>query len=75
MSIARHAKGNKKRFYRYIADKRKARENVGPLWKGAGDLVTQNIEKAEVLNDIFVCLLWEVFQPHYQTNRRQRWGL
>jgi len=24
---------------------------VGPLWKEAGDLVTRNIEKAEVLND------------------------
>lgn len=29
-------------------------ENVGLLWKEAGDLVTQNIEKAEELNDIFV---------------------
>jgi len=32
-------------------DKRKARENMSPLQKAMGDLVTQNMEKAEVLND------------------------
>jgi len=26
---------------------------VGPLWKEAGDLATQYVEKAEVLNDFF----------------------
>ena len=30
-----------------------SRENVGPLQKEAGDLVTQDVEKAEVLNDFF----------------------
>ncbi|GAB0209628.1 mitochondrial enolase superfamily member 1 [Grus japonensis] len=29
------------------------RENVGPLWNETGDLVTQDVEKAEVLNDFF----------------------
>ena len=26
---------------------------MGPLWKETGDLVTQDMEKAEVLNDFF----------------------
>jgi len=26
---------------------------VGPLWKEAGDLVTRDVEKVEVLNDFF----------------------
>ena len=26
---------------------------MGPLWKEAGDLVTQDVEKAEVLNNFF----------------------
>jgi len=26
---------------------------VGPLWKKAGDLVTHDVKKAEVLNDFF----------------------
>jgi len=37
-------------FYRCISDKRKTRENVGPLWKEMGDLATWDMEKTEVLD-------------------------
>lgn len=37
----------------YIDDKKKTREILDTLWKGTGDLVTQEMEKAEVLNDFF----------------------
>ncbi|PKU41633.1 rna-directed dna polymerase from mobile element jockey-like protein [Limosa lapponica baueri] len=37
----------------YVRDKGKTREDVGPLWKETGDLVTRDMEKAEVLNDFF----------------------
>ncbi|GAB0207625.1 hypothetical protein GRJ2_003228200 [Grus japonensis] len=53
ISLARDVKNNKKSFYRYFSDKRKARENVGPLRNETGDLVTQDMEKAEVLDDFF----------------------
>ncbi|KFW60998.1 hypothetical protein AS28_04482, partial [Pygoscelis adeliae] len=53
LALARDIKGNKKSFYRYVGDKRKTRENVGPLWNEMGDLVTWDTEKAEVLNDFF----------------------
>ncbi|GAB0203562.1 mitochondrial enolase superfamily member 1 [Grus japonensis] len=53
ISLAREVKDNKKSFYRYVSDKRKRRENVGPLRNETGDLVTQDMEKAEVLNDFF----------------------
>ncbi|GAB0204661.1 mitochondrial enolase superfamily member 1 [Grus japonensis] len=53
ISLARDAKDNKKSFYRYVSDKRRTRENVGPLRNETGDLVTQDMEKAEVLNDFF----------------------
>ncbi|GAB0193583.1 mitochondrial enolase superfamily member 1 [Grus japonensis] len=53
LNLARNVKDNKKSFYRYISDKRKTRENVGSLWKEMGDLVTGDMEKAEVLNDFF----------------------
>ncbi|GAB0205311.1 mitochondrial enolase superfamily member 1 [Grus japonensis] len=43
----------KKSFYRYVSDKRRTRENVGPLRNEMGELVTQDMEKAEVLNDFF----------------------
>ena len=45
-------KGNKK-FCRYISDKRKAREDVDPFWKEAGDVITRDTEKADVLDDFF----------------------
>ncbi|GAB0209914.1 hypothetical protein GRJ2_003457100 [Grus japonensis] len=53
ISLARDVKGNKKSFYRYVSEKRRMRENVGPLRNETGDLVTQDMEKAEVLNDFF----------------------
>ena len=53
LNLVRDVKGNKKSFYRHVGDKRKTKENVGPLWKEKGDLVTWDMEKAEVLNDFF----------------------
>ncbi|GAB0202575.1 mitochondrial enolase superfamily member 1 [Grus japonensis] len=53
ISLARDVKDNKKSFYRYVSEKRRMRENVGPLRNETGDLVTQDMEKAEVLNDFF----------------------
>jgi len=56
LNLVRDVKGNKKAFYRYVSDRRQTRENVGPLWKEAGDLVTQDVEKAEMLNDCFASI-------------------
>jgi len=53
LNLTRDVKGNKKAFYRYVSDRRQTRENVGPFQKEAGDLVTWDVEKAEVLNDFF----------------------
>ncbi|GAB0195030.1 mitochondrial enolase superfamily member 1 [Grus japonensis] len=53
ISLARDVKDDKKSFYRYVSDKRRMRENVGPLQNETGDLVTQDMEKAEVLNNFF----------------------
>ncbi|GAB0206541.1 mitochondrial enolase superfamily member 1 [Grus japonensis] len=53
ISLARDDKDNKKSFYRYVSDKRRTRENVGPLRNETGDLVPQDMEKAEVLSDFF----------------------
>ena len=53
LNLARGIKGNTKGIYRYVSDKRKTREIVGPRQKETGDLVTQDMEKAEVVNDYF----------------------
>ncbi|PKU33402.1 rna-directed dna polymerase from mobile element jockey-like [Limosa lapponica baueri] len=53
LNLARDIKDNKKNLYRYVRDKGKTREDVGPLRKETGDLVTQDMEKAELPNDFF----------------------
>ncbi|GAB0209884.1 hypothetical protein GRJ2_003454100 [Grus japonensis] len=53
LNLAKEVKDKKKSFYRYVSEKRRTRENVGPLRNETGDLVTQDMEKAEVLNDFF----------------------
>ena len=52
LNLARDVK-KKKGFIKYISSKRKARDNVGPLLNEAGVLVTENAEKAELLNAFF----------------------
>ncbi|KFV17626.1 hypothetical protein N340_12724, partial [Tauraco erythrolophus] len=53
LNLARDIKGDKKNFYRYVSDKKRSRENVGPLQKETEDLATRDMEKAEVLSDFF----------------------
>ncbi|GAB0205150.1 long-chain fatty acid transport protein 6-like [Grus japonensis] len=53
LNLARDVKDNKKSFYRYVSDKGRTKENVGPLWNETGNLVTQDMEKVEVLNGFF----------------------
>lgn len=62
---------NKKRsFYRYVGDKRKTREKVGPLQEKMGDLVTQDLEKAGVLS-----YFSSVSTINCSSQRRERQGL
>jgi len=53
LNLARDKKGNKKGFFNYISSKRKTRENMGPLLKGVGALVTEDTEMADLLNAFF----------------------
>ncbi|PKU49370.1 hypothetical protein llap_409 [Limosa lapponica baueri] len=54
LNLAKDVKGKKKSFYGYFSDKRKTKNNVDPLQKEMGDLATQDMEKADVLNDFIV---------------------
>jgi len=53
LKLARDVKNNKKGFFNYMSSKRKARDNVGPQLNEAGVLVTEDAEKAELLNAFF----------------------
>jgi len=53
LNLARDAESNKKGFYRYVSQKRQAKENITSLMSKTGKPVTTEEEKAEVLNNIF----------------------
>ncbi|RMC21953.1 hypothetical protein DUI87_02824 [Hirundo rustica rustica] len=53
LNLATSVKNNKKSFYKYINDKRKGITNLGSLLDEAGNLVTKDEEKAEMLNAFF----------------------
>jgi len=53
LNLARNVKNNKKGFFKCISSKGKMRENVGPLLNEVGALVTEDAEKAELLNTFF----------------------
>lgn len=44
---------NEKCFYRYLRRKRKMRENVSLMLKGAEDLMPEDMENAKTLNTLF----------------------
>ncbi|KAF1468861.1 hypothetical protein FQV17_0013719, partial [Megadyptes antipodes antipodes] len=52
-NLAAVVKDNKKSFYTYIDDKKRAKETLHPLLDAGGDIVTEDEEKAEVLNACF----------------------
>ena len=51
LNLTGDVRDNKKSFYMYVDDKRKTRENMGPLGKETGDLVALDMEKSELLSD------------------------
>ncbi|KAF1590602.1 UNVERIFIED_CONTAM: hypothetical protein FQV16_0005669, partial [Eudyptes robustus] len=53
LNLATAIKDNKKCFYKYISNKRQAKENLHPLLDAGENTVTKAEEKAEVLNAFF----------------------
>ncbi|GAB0187132.1 mitochondrial enolase superfamily member 1 [Grus japonensis] len=50
LNLATVVRDNKKCFYKYISNKRRAKENLHPLLDVGGNRVTKDEEKAEVFN-------------------------
>ncbi|PKU31509.1 rna-directed dna polymerase from mobile element jockey-like [Limosa lapponica baueri] len=63
LKLARDVKVNKKVFFNYIGGKRKTRENVGPLLNEMGAMVTEDAEKAELLNATFASVFTAQASP------------
>ncbi|KAK4809950.1 LOW QUALITY PROTEIN: hypothetical protein QYF61_002907 [Mycteria americana] len=63
LKLARDGKNYKKRFFRYVNNKQKQNENTGPLLNRRRELVTNNAEKAEVLNTFFTSVFTSTVGP------------
>lgn len=64
MSQHRDSKDSRKRFHRYVANKIKSRDNVGPLQQETGDLSALDKEKDEVLNEFCISVFNRKFSSH-----------
>ncbi|KAJ7402270.1 rna-directed dna polymerase from mobile element jockey-like [Pitangus sulphuratus] len=53
LNLSKDVKENKKEFFKYSDNRRKSKYNVGPLLNGERALVTEDTEKAELLNIFF----------------------
>lgn len=53
LNLAKDIKDSKKSFFKYINNKKKTKENMGPLLNGAAILVIEDTEKAKVVNSFF----------------------
>uniref|UniRef100_A0A8C3LJD3 Reverse transcriptase domain-containing protein n=1 Tax=Chrysolophus pictus TaxID=9089 RepID=A0A8C3LJD3_CHRPC len=53
LNLAAGIKRNKKPFYKYINGKRRTKENLHSLLDEAGNVISEDKEKAEVLNAVF----------------------
>ncbi|KAK4829737.1 hypothetical protein QYF61_006446 [Mycteria americana] len=53
LNLAAAVKDNKNHFFKYISNKRRAKENLQPLLDVGGHIAAKDEEKAEVLNTFF----------------------
>ncbi|KAK4827894.1 hypothetical protein QYF61_022317 [Mycteria americana] len=64
LNLARDAKNNNKGFYRYVSQKRKAKESIPTVMSKTGKLVTMDEEKAEVLSNFFASVFTGNLSSH-----------
>ena len=53
LNLVKDVKNKKKGFYRYVGQKRQAKESIPSLAIGKGEVATTDMKKAEVLNEFF----------------------
>ncbi|CAM4599489.1 unnamed protein product [Lepidochelys kempii] len=74
LQLARDVKSNKKGFFRYVGNKKKAKECVGPLLNEGGNLVTEDVEKANVLNAFFASVFTNKVSSQTAALGITKWG-
>ncbi|PKU46097.1 rna-directed dna polymerase from mobile element jockey- hypothetical protein [Limosa lapponica baueri] len=68
LKLARDVKVNKKGFFNCVGGKRTTRENVGLLLNETGAMVTEDAEKAELLNTFFASVFTAQASPQEPPN-------
>ncbi|CAM5157258.1 unnamed protein product [Natator depressus] len=74
LQLARDVKSNKKGFFRYVSNKKKVKESVGPLLNEGGNLVTEDVEKANVLNAFFASVFTNQVSSQTAALGSTAWG-
>ncbi|CAM5078437.1 unnamed protein product [Natator depressus] len=74
LQLARDVKSNKKGFFRYVSNKKKVKESVGPLLNEGGNLVTEDVEKANVLNAFFASVFTNKVSSQTAALGSTAWG-
>ncbi|CAM4581387.1 unnamed protein product [Caretta caretta] len=74
LQLARDVKSNKKVFFRYVSNKKKVKESVGPLLNEGGNLVTEDVEKANVLNNFFASVFTNKVSSQTTALGSTAWG-
>ncbi|CAM4670924.1 unnamed protein product [Lepidochelys kempii] len=74
LQLVRDVKSNKKSFFRYVGNKKKAKESVGPLLNEGGNLVTEDVEKANVLNAFFASVFTNKVSSQTTALGSTAWG-
>ncbi|CAM4699543.1 unnamed protein product [Caretta caretta] len=74
LQLARDIKSNKKGFFRYVSNKKKVKGSVGPLLNEGGNLVTEDVEKANVLNAFFASVLTNKVSSQTTALGSTAWG-
>ncbi|CAM4580634.1 unnamed protein product [Caretta caretta] len=74
LQLARDVKSNKKGFFRYVSNKKKVKESVDPLLNEGGNLVTEDVEKANVLNAFFASVLTNKVSSQTTALGSTAWG-
>jgi len=73
LNLVRDVK-NKKGFYRCIGQKRQAKESIPPLLNEKGKLATTDMEKAEVLSELFTSVFTGSPESHIPEPLGGKWG-
>ncbi|CAM5177685.1 unnamed protein product [Eretmochelys imbricata] len=71
---ARDVKSNKKGFFRYVSNKKEVKESMGPLLNEGSNLVTEDVEKANVLNAFFASVFMNKVSSQTTAVGSKAWG-